>query len=173
MIVTKEEAKKLWLIKGKRKSHSKGYIRLLCPNHPNANKEGYVYEHTYVISLNLKRGLLKQETVHHKDGIVSNNRIDNLQLLSHSDHRKFHPRPSIIGRPKCKICDIPIPYNSRTGFCVKHYWDYIRNTYRPCKVQSCLKQAGFRSGMCRKHINDFHNKKNSKGKKDDNQYRNC
>ena len=62
----------------------KGYKKILCKNHPNAHANGYVLEHVKIMSDHIRRPLLKEETVHHKNGIRDDNRIENLELWSHS-----------------------------------------------------------------------------------------
>ncbi len=57
-----------------------GYIYINRVNHPNAQKRGRIYEHTYVMSQHLGRPLRKGETVHHKNGVRNDNRIENLEL---------------------------------------------------------------------------------------------
>lgn len=60
---------------------SRGYRSILKKGHPNANnKQGRILEHVYVMSQYLSRPLRKGESVHHKNGIRDDNRIENLEL---------------------------------------------------------------------------------------------
>jgi hypothetical protein len=58
----------------------KGYIHLHRANHPNAKKDGYVSEHVYVMSQIIGRPIEKGETIHHKNGIKTDNSPENLEL---------------------------------------------------------------------------------------------
>lgn len=61
-----------------------GYRIFRMPSHPNAFKNGIVSEHVFVMSRELARPLLPHESVHHKNGMRSDNRIENLELWSRS-----------------------------------------------------------------------------------------
>jgi hypothetical protein len=61
---------------------SYGYISLHIPNHPMANKSGNVYEHRLVMAEHIGRWLAPHESVHHKNGNRSDNRLSNLELWS-------------------------------------------------------------------------------------------
>ena len=51
-----------------------------APGHPRAGKSQYVFEHILVMELVLGRHLLRQESVHHRNGVREDNRPENLEL---------------------------------------------------------------------------------------------
>lgn len=73
---------------------SNGYRMVYRPNHPTAfkseSRNGYVYEHRYLMEIELGRSLLEGEVVHHLDCNKLNNRLENLLVLSQATHRKLH-----------------------------------------------------------------------------------
>ena len=70
--------------KGGRQSTYKGYKIIHRPEHPTANKRGYVREHRYVMEVHLGRPLTKDENIHHINGVRDDNRLENLELWSTS-----------------------------------------------------------------------------------------
>ena len=79
--------------KGGRITVRGGYISVLVLGgdffFPMANKR-YVLEHRLVVAKHLHRCLLPWETVHHKNGIKNDNRLENLELLpNRSKHNTF------------------------------------------------------------------------------------
>ena len=72
--------------KGGRFKGPEGYINVYAPDHLRAGTDRYIYEHTLVMENVLGRPLYPHETVHHKNGVRSDNRPENLELWS-----KSHP----------------------------------------------------------------------------------
>lgn len=68
--------------KGGRIKDKSGYIQIYMPSHPNAKLAGYIHEHRLVMSNILGRPLERHESVHHKNGDRSDNRVENLELWS-------------------------------------------------------------------------------------------
>lgn len=73
--------------KGGRKQMKSGYVYIYCdPNSEfncmkaNGIGNNYVAEHRIVMAKYIGRPLTKNETVHHKNGIKDDNRIENLEL---------------------------------------------------------------------------------------------
>ena len=67
------------------------YWAILLPNHPDAwKKDGYVLEHRWVMEQHIGRRLLKSEDVHHINGNKKDNRIENLEVFTHSEHTRLH-----------------------------------------------------------------------------------
>lgn len=72
-----------------------GFKKSLISHGVNARKRivkdgKRIYEHRFIMEEFLERKLSKNEHVHHINGDPKDNRIENLQVLSASDHGKAH-----------------------------------------------------------------------------------
>jgi len=112
----------------------KGYITLYAPGHPNTDRTGQIFEHRLVMSQILGRPLRGEERVHHRNGIKTDNRPENLLVFStdwhhqtmtfHKDHkwRRVPDKPcrlcgtktKILARGLCKTCYHRERYRQRT-----------------------------------------------------------
>ncbi|MFZ3014346.1 MAG: hypothetical protein WA045_11635, partial [Nitrospira sp.] len=74
-----------------------GYVYLYCPDHPNADTEGYVAEHVMIASRVLGRPMKRGEHVHHANCVRSDNKNSNFVICSASFHRILHARMERMG----------------------------------------------------------------------------
>ena len=61
-----------------------GYRLIFVPSHPGSTTRGYVLEHRLVMEQHLGRQLEDWEKVHHRNGVKSDNRIENLEIVTHA-----------------------------------------------------------------------------------------
>lgn len=74
-----------------------GYVFVYAPEHPAAQKDGYIREHHLVWTR--KHGPLKRgELVHHKNDIKTDNRLSNLQAMTFAAHRAHHASKQPLSR---------------------------------------------------------------------------
>lgn len=77
---------KSWRWKGGKITTSKGYVYLLKPDNPMANKKGYVAEHRLIMSEKIGRPIKDTEHIHHINGKKGDNRVENLIVLNSHTH---------------------------------------------------------------------------------------
>ncbi len=86
-----------------------GYVFLRRPDHPNADKRGYVREHVLVASEKLGRPIENGEIVHHINEDPSDNRPENLEVMPrgvhHSHHHKGLVKPNSLKALRGKTSD--------------------------------------------------------------------
>ncbi len=88
-----------------------GHARGLAENGRKMDTKGYVWvqigtvwipEHRWVAACELKRALAREEVVHHLNGIKHDNRPENLEVLTPTEHASLHHAP---GAPGAKWSD--------------------------------------------------------------------
>lgn len=89
-------AAKKRLPEGVRSPFGNGYFYVRLPNHPNANKSGYVAEHVVVATKERGRPLAHGECVHHKNLNKHDNAPTNLAIGTHQQHARWHCQLEMI-----------------------------------------------------------------------------
>ena len=72
-------------------SSEDGYLLVKVSEHPRSRKCGdYVGVHVLVLEEKLGRYLKSNEVAHHKNEIKTDNSIENLELMTFSEHSRYH-----------------------------------------------------------------------------------
>lgn len=73
---------------GEKTSH--GYVYVKKPDHPYACKNGYIHR-SHLVWESANGGFVQRgEIIHHIDGSRDNDAIENLQLMTRSEHMSLH-----------------------------------------------------------------------------------
>jgi len=67
-----------------------GYVSVYMPSHPDRDSKGYVRKHRLVMANYLGRYLFDGEIVHHINGDRTDNRIENLSIMTVPEHVRLH-----------------------------------------------------------------------------------
>jgi hypothetical protein len=75
--------------KGGRSFDQNGYVILRRPDHPNSDSNGQIPEHRLVMSEHIGRPLQPWEHVHHINAVKTDNRIENLLIVTKKIHKGY------------------------------------------------------------------------------------
>lgn len=67
-----------------------GRVMINKPDHPFPTEGHYVYRYRLVMEECLGRFLQPTEIVHHKNGILTDDRIENLEMMHYVAHNRLH-----------------------------------------------------------------------------------
>ncbi len=144
------------------KENYNGYILIYEPNHANAQSNGWIREHRWIMSEYLKRPLKEWEIVHHKNGNKKDNRLENLELMINSEHDRLTRNPNPVIEKICYLCGNDQPYVNKRGFeCWKYdidnkvlcEWCYARIHQRYVREKKGIKPRVYKAP--RKYIPVF------------------
>ena len=97
-----------------------GYYYFLDKEHPLATGKAHrILFHRHIMSVSIGRWITSKEVVHHIDHNKLNNNIENLELLSQSEHMQLHcleQGMTLHRNLPCEVCGKPIT-KFGTKFC--------------------------------------------------------
>jgi hypothetical protein len=106
--------------KGGRFVTQNGYVKVLDPEHPRSDPRGYVFEHIKVAGEAAGAPVPLRMVVHHVNGIKTDNRPENLRIMTAQEHNALHQRE--IAFRECGDAE-----KRKCTFCGR--WDFIDNLY--------------------------------------------
>lgn len=116
-----------WNYKNGRR-HSKGYIFILKPEHREADINGAVREHRLVWEAAYNCCLLPWADVHHINDVKDDNRISNLQAMTHGEHATLSGTVDKSDRC-CFLCGSITTYTRKNGWQMWYYYDLTQETW--------------------------------------------
>ena len=78
-----------------------GYVRVLDAMHPLADIKGYVKEHI-LVWVNANGAIPTGSVIHHKNGEKDDNRLENLEMMTASEHNRLTFLGNTFGQKYCE-----------------------------------------------------------------------
>ena len=96
--------------------------------HCMLDKYKHCLEHRVIMAEFLRRPLQSHELIHHKDENKLNNHIDNLELITRSEHQKHHLLGNDYGKysKKWEVCLVCGGKHHSKGLCSRHHPQFWR-----------------------------------------------
>jgi hypothetical protein len=113
-----------------------GYVMVKAPDHPRADRVGYVLEHIPVAERALGRHLPERHPVHHVNEDPADNQPENLVICEDSAyHALLHQRARALracGNPAWRICSLCKKYDAPENL-------YIHPTQNSARHRECYR----------------------------------
>jgi hypothetical protein len=122
-----------------------GYVFISKSNYYRSDKDGYVAEHIYKIEKKINRQLGQKEEIHHIDGNPLNNKLNNLLVCAHKEHRRLHSgwiKKNNKWFKKCTFCKQSKEVNKENFYVYnrkKEYREYYSSHCKECSSKKALK----------------------------------
>ena len=126
-----------------------GYVQMY-------SEGGTKLQHRVIMEKHLGKRLKSNECVHHINHDKTDNRIENLEIMSRAEHTRLHS----TGKSICSVKDCG-SFCYSNGYCIKHFMRVRRTgkTYlvkrlfwrdKKCRIKSCNTKC-FTDNLCSKH----------------------
>ena len=117
-----------------------GRMKILSKNHPYKDHLGYVFKHRLIMEKHLGRYLRPDEYIHHINEVKDDDRIENLQIVTSSEHTIIHNRKDMSNRI-CIDCKKNNTYVGKNG--TPYWWKAGLNEWR-CHL--CAMRNKYKTG---------------------------